>query len=374
MGGKFLPPYLRLVFDYQDDEQDRLQADIQKTRSDRHKTDIEDGVVTIRVAREQALSDGDLTRAQFEQLELEDGNLPDGESVLTLYSSLDPFFIEHLDLGTDDPLAIEANDPLEMLVEINEAALNVQDVLANSVSGKERRLAQQASSALGQLKEIYEQISIQNIVTEQQAVEGQAPQPGVEGQEPENEEPEPEEETEEKGFNFGAKVGETIAGQLARGEGGRFANAAEVAAARNELLANLIARLRAKRGGGDRDGAVAARKAVALHRSTLMARSQCQRQGESCSLPLILAMWTRRKRRWPMLPNQAKAERVAKAERNPSRRQNNEQRRSSNRKHKPATKLLQKLQIVLVWTPLTWNNCSRSARAARLQIPNQHSG
>jgi hypothetical protein len=255
MGGKFLPPYLKLVFDYQDDEQDRLQADIKKARADRRKTDLEDSVVTVRVAREQALSDGDLTRAQFEQLELDDGNLPDGESVLTLFSSLDPFFIEHLDLGTDDPLAIETNDPLEMLVEINEAALNVQDVLANSVSGKERRLAQQASSALSQLKEIYEQISVQNIVAEQQAVEGQAAQPGAEGQET-------EEEIEEKGFNFGAKVGETIAGQLARGEGGRFANAAEVASARNELLANLLARLRAKRGGGDRGGAVAARKAA----------------------------------------------------------------------------------------------------------------
>jgi hypothetical protein len=168
--GKFLPPYLKLVFDYQDDEQDRLQADIRKVRAERRKTDLETGITTTRVSREQALSAGDLTPAQFEELELDDGRLPDGQDALTLFSSTEPFYLEYLDLGVDDPLLIDANDPTDMMVAIEGAALDVQDVLVNSSNAKERLRAKQALAALGALKEIYSQLLERDVAQEQRAV------------------------------------------------------------------------------------------------------------------------------------------------------------------------------------------------------------
>jgi hypothetical protein len=53
---KFIPKELKIVFDFQDDEQDQQQANIRKQRADARKTDLETGVITVRVAREQALA------------------------------------------------------------------------------------------------------------------------------------------------------------------------------------------------------------------------------------------------------------------------------------------------------------------------------
>jgi len=86
---KFLPPHLKLVFDYQDEEQDKLSAEIRRTRSERRVDDLGSGVTDIRTEREIMLTEGELTEAQFIALELEDGRLPDGEDVLALFDSPD---------------------------------------------------------------------------------------------------------------------------------------------------------------------------------------------------------------------------------------------------------------------------------------------
>lgn len=83
--GKFLPPHLKLTFDFQDDEQDRARAEIGNDRSERHERDLASGVVDLRTAREQMLSDGDLTTSQFERLELEGGRTPEGDDLLDLF-------------------------------------------------------------------------------------------------------------------------------------------------------------------------------------------------------------------------------------------------------------------------------------------------
>lgn len=87
---KFLPPYLRFEFDFQDDAQDRQVAEIKRIRIEGHRQAIMTGTVSTRVIREQMLNDGDLDRSQFERLELEDGRLADGTSVLALFYSEDP--------------------------------------------------------------------------------------------------------------------------------------------------------------------------------------------------------------------------------------------------------------------------------------------
>ena len=148
---KFLPKELSLNFDYKDDEEDRQQAEIQAVRAETRKVDIETGVVTVRVAREQALHSDDLTEAQFNQMELEDGRLPDGADVLTLFDSLDPLLIEMLDLGVDEPLLIDDNDPIEMMIAIEAAALTAQARMVQARSAGERAKAQQAIEALKKL-------------------------------------------------------------------------------------------------------------------------------------------------------------------------------------------------------------------------------
>jgi hypothetical protein len=99
---------LELTFDFQDDAQDKQVAEIKKIRSDRHTVDLTNETVDERVVREQMLADGDLTQAQFDELELKSGRLPDGATALSLFHS--PEHEEMLQLGVPDPLNIEAND------------------------------------------------------------------------------------------------------------------------------------------------------------------------------------------------------------------------------------------------------------------------
>jgi hypothetical protein len=289
--GKVLPPYLKIVFDYQDDQEDKQKADIAKTRSETRKADIDSGVFDVRTARETAVSDGDLTEAQFASLELQDGRLPNGNDVLSLFESEDEFFATYLDLGLgESPLLVALHEPADALVAIDLAAIDVQGVLANARSKTEREKAEQALAALGKLKSIYEPLIVEQIMTEQSSQEqpqdggdqdGDGPE-GTEEQETEEsdssetetegeQESEPEAEDIEKAlttfytlrgtndlpddaivdivlkqFNFGAKVGEVIRGALARGRGGRFANAAELEGMRSELLRGIIAKIRGK--------------------------------------------------------------------------------------------------------------------------------
>jgi hypothetical protein len=263
--GKFLPSHLRLVFDFQDDEQDRSRAEIQGLRSRNRNTDLEKGVIDARTAREQALMADDITQAQFERLELADGRLPGGEPVLTLFHNTHEPFLSWLDLGVDNPLAITANDPMDMLDEINIAAIGVQDDLANTSVISRQEKAEQALAALDELKGLYAPLAQQSI---QSSLLGQPGMPsqigvgggdagGILGGEEETSEPEPlaaepESEAEtpgvaeaagdeaEKAFNWGVGAGGVISGQLARGAGGRFVNAADMMAS---LQAAMLARL-----------------------------------------------------------------------------------------------------------------------------------
>lgn len=258
MIGKFLPPHLKLVYDFQDDEQDRAVAEIKEKRAKQRETDLNTGVIDVRTAREQMLSSGDVTDQQFARMELEDGRLPDGGDVLQLFSSTEDAFIRLLDLDVDEPLAIDVHDPADMLIAIDVAALNAQDELANATSAKAQARAEQSLSALGKLKDMYVDILTQELQAEVEAeIEAEGGQPEQAEQEQEQTEGEEEaedqespDEQEEKGFNYGAKVGEVIRGRLVRGAGGKFASEGQI---RSGILSKLLDRLRNRR--GDRLGA-----------------------------------------------------------------------------------------------------------------------
>lgn len=152
---KFLPPHLQMVFDFQDDAQDRQVADIRKVRADSRLQDMSTGVMDERTMREQMLEAGDLTRPQFERMELIDGRLPDGSSVLILFYSDDATIKKMLDIGTDDPLNSDENDEAAMLQAIHEKLVEAQVMLANESNEIKRAKEMQAIAALVYLQNFY---------------------------------------------------------------------------------------------------------------------------------------------------------------------------------------------------------------------------
>jgi hypothetical protein len=241
--GKFLPPHLKLDIDFQDDEQDRMRAEIAGKRATVRKTDLEDGVIDVRTARQQALEAGDISQAQFDRMELEDGRMPSGIPLTSLFSNAKEPFLSWLDLGVPNPLMTSQNDPIDMLAEINTAAVNLQNVMANSSNVKTLGQADQALAALGQLKGMYAplaQQAVQRDVFAKMGIGGPqaaAPEPAEEASPAEGEEAPAE---GEKAFDFGVGVGEVISGELARGAGGKFVNVQQLM---EQIKAGMLARL-----------------------------------------------------------------------------------------------------------------------------------
>ncbi|MHC4748950.1 MAG: hypothetical protein ACYTFW_03665 [Planctomycetota bacterium] len=158
MRGKFLPPSLKLVFDFVDDEQDARQAQNAATRATTRETDLANDVVNVRVAREQAFAAGDLTQGQFEELELSDGRLPDGTSVLNLFLTTDPGMQRLLSISTPNPLDVDANrENTEFVLEqIKDALLLANMQAINASTSRLKQQAKQAVRALTELERIYQ--------------------------------------------------------------------------------------------------------------------------------------------------------------------------------------------------------------------------
>lgn len=155
--GKFLPPGLALIFDFQDDEQDRAKAEIGKLRAENRANDLTSGVIDVRVARQQALEAGDISEAQYNDLELKDGRLPGGEDVLTLFYSADPDMQRLLSLSVGDPLDVQSNlDNADFVLDrIRDQRLQAQVALVNVDRANQRAMAEQAVAALTALEKMY---------------------------------------------------------------------------------------------------------------------------------------------------------------------------------------------------------------------------
>ena len=179
MNQKFLPDQLTFQFDFQDDEQDAMQAEIRDKRSQQHERDLKSGSVSIRVTREIMLSDGDISESQFEQMELEEGRLPSGDSVLTLFFSTDPDISSLLSLSPSldilfsfndndgdekvDPLTGEAieteydTNRKQVLKAIDAAVIKAQEAIAQESWSTKKQKARQSLAALEYLREKWEE-------------------------------------------------------------------------------------------------------------------------------------------------------------------------------------------------------------------------
>ena len=154
---RFLPPQLKIEFDFQDDEQDRISAEIDKVRAEGRKQDLDTGVINVRVAREQMLKSGELDEDQFEELELDEGRLPDGMDVLTLFYSGDGQTQGMLSIDAQgDPLDVADNDPAVWVPAIDKQLRTVEPLAVNAPNAGLRRKARRAVVALQKLRDLYE--------------------------------------------------------------------------------------------------------------------------------------------------------------------------------------------------------------------------
>ena len=153
-GQKVLPPSLKMVFDFQDDVQDKAVADIREIRAKTHEANLNSGVVDVRVIREQMMSDGDLTREQFIQLELEDGRMEDGTDLLVLFNS--KLHRDILNLGIPNPLNVDDNDAEAVLELIADRRVElIEDLSVEGMSGMRKRIVE-SLAALKRLEAEYE--------------------------------------------------------------------------------------------------------------------------------------------------------------------------------------------------------------------------
>jgi hypothetical protein len=154
---KYLPPHLKLVFDFQDDEEDRQSAETKEIRARRWGTAIKDGSMDNHTARAQMVEVGDLERGQYERLELEDGRLADGTSVLALFYSDDPQIKSLIELGVEKPLDVESNTWEELKEKVDQQSADAMTIIVNSSDPEERWFAHQALAALRELRKLYGQ-------------------------------------------------------------------------------------------------------------------------------------------------------------------------------------------------------------------------
>lgn len=141
-----LPPVLEAKFDYQDDTQDRQVAEIQSIRSRSRQVRLENGITNQRIERQKMLDEGEITVAQFEELELSDGRLADGVNVEILFLSKDKDFQELLGGTNEDNW--------------KEKLIQIQEIIITSRDAELIRKARQAQAAIKSKYDILDKTEI----------------------------------------------------------------------------------------------------------------------------------------------------------------------------------------------------------------------
>lgn len=186
---KALPDTLEAYFDYIDDTQDRQAADIAEVRARGRQIDLTSGVITVRLAREQMLENGEIDQDQFDSLELAEGRLPDGLDVLMLFQSQDSEISRILGGIVDNPLnsqimSVDVDgqpQPVDPLGDIiNERMLLAWQRHDTAPNANIKRKMRQAIAALTKLQAI-----VRPVETEPETTPTEDEQPAEDEDEPE---------------------------------------------------------------------------------------------------------------------------------------------------------------------------------------------
>lgn len=162
---KVMPPYLKLDFDFKDDEQDQQQAIVRDIRGRNRTRDLENGTMTTHSARRNMLIDEDIDQFTYNDMELGDGRLPDGTTIGVLFFDNDPIYTRYLRFMSD-PLLFTPNILDEQGVvsdtKLNEVIGSIQSqrqlvltALAQTTSGRKVDRIKRAYHALDWLEEKY---------------------------------------------------------------------------------------------------------------------------------------------------------------------------------------------------------------------------
>lgn len=156
---KFVPPHLYLEFDFQDDEEDQQRALIRDIRSRNRLRDLDSGTLDERAARLWMVSDGDLERSMFVEMEMRDGRLDDGTPIEALF--FDPDYNDLLTLPFANPINVHENDASEALSAIADAKASVYQALyAGQARSTRRQRIKDAILALDWLAKQYKSAMI----------------------------------------------------------------------------------------------------------------------------------------------------------------------------------------------------------------------
>jgi hypothetical protein len=145
-----LPETLEMTGHNANDDSEQ-SANVELVRAGAANSRLLNRVTDVRYERLRAVEDGYLARSEFERMELAEGRLPDGNSVLSLW--YDPAMAELLAVDMERPAAVELNDAVEavrLLVELREK-LRAQSF---EPDGRSRGLAYQIAIALAAVEEL----------------------------------------------------------------------------------------------------------------------------------------------------------------------------------------------------------------------------
>lgn len=153
---KFVPTHLQVKWDWVDDAQDKEQAMIRDIRARNRERNVYSRVTTYETERRIMLKDGDISRQDFIDMELEDGRLEDGAPVETLFYTTDDYLASLLALdGVSDPLDVYNNDPDQVLTAIQVARMRTMKELGINSAASKRKKAKMALAALKHLEKNY---------------------------------------------------------------------------------------------------------------------------------------------------------------------------------------------------------------------------
>jgi hypothetical protein len=150
---KVLPPYLHMVHDFTDDEQDSLRAQILNTRSQSYERLTAARAVTERVIREKMLEDHSITEAQFLAMEIESGRLFDGTPLLSLFYDKDTETSAMLNLNLTDFNSVLSDPDQSLIPTIDDQLQAVSIILQNTANSRLRLKAMSAIGALTTLRQ-----------------------------------------------------------------------------------------------------------------------------------------------------------------------------------------------------------------------------
>ena len=192
---KFLPPYLKMVFDFQDDDEDQQRAVIRDIRARSRERNMYGGTTKPQTERRVMLKDGDIDRNEFAEMELLDGRLEDGTPIESLFYSTDEFYTGPngvLNLGMQDLFIVSKNNAADILTAIGYARQRCYVALSLSAGNNTITKSKKALAALDRLEKLY-------IVPEQPASES-VKSPAMELEDIKRAEEEAELNTEDEGI------------------------------------------------------------------------------------------------------------------------------------------------------------------------------